>query len=134
MADFPRNLGELRHINRLRFWPMTSVLKEKYLMEHEDAELLSSFLMPMMHYYPDARATAAELVKHPWLDGVVVQGEVEMHHAEMNRLGASPTTVTTVTTGVTREGKGKDKDGVEGLEEVSRLGPSVAGMVGMGRI
>jgi serine/threonine-protein kinase SRPK3 len=48
---------------------MMSVLKEKYLMEHEDAELLTSFLMPMMHYYPDTRASAAELVKHPWLDG-----------------------------------------------------------------
>ena len=115
---------------------MTSVLKEKYLMEHEDAELLSSFLMPMMHYYPDARATAAELVKHPWLDGVVVQGEMEMHHAEMNKMRASPTTTTTTAaaTGEGREGKGKDKDGADILDEVSRLGPSVAGLVGMGRI
>ena len=65
---------------------MISVLKEKYLMEHEDAELLSSFLVPMMHYYPDSRATAAELVNHPWLKDVVVQGEVEMHYKELERL------------------------------------------------
>ncbi|NXD32219.1 SRPK kinase, partial [Spelaeornis formosus] len=61
--------GELRNINRLRLWPMISVLKEKYLMEHDDAELLTSFLVPMMNYYPDQRATAADLIKHPWLDG-----------------------------------------------------------------
>ncbi|ORY35357.1 kinase-like domain-containing protein [Naematelia encephala] len=120
--------GELRHINRLRFWPMLSVLKEKYLMEHEDAELLTSFILPMMHYYPDARATAAELVKHPWLDGVVVQGEIEIaeanHRAEAERIKA-------LQAGQEQGDKGKEK---VGLEDVLHLGPAVKGMVGMGRI
>jgi len=105
---------------------MISVLTEKYLMEHEDAKTLSAFLVPMMHFYPDARATAAELVRHPWLKGVVVQGEVEMHHAEKERLRALAE--------ATREGKGKEREGGVGVEQVTGLGPPVMGMVGMGRI
>jgi len=110
---------------------MISVLKEKYLMEQDDAELLASFLTPMLHYHPDQRATAAESVKHPWLDGVVVQGDLEMaersHKAEIERLQALQ---------ASREGEGseaRDRTPVP-LEEVAKLGPSVKGMVGMGRI
>jgi serine/threonine-protein kinase SRPK3 len=123
----PRSpLGELRHINRLRLWPLMSVLKEKYLMEPAEAELLSSFLMPMLHYYPDSRATAAEMVKHPWLQGVVVQGELEMAGREA-AAGA--------TTAGAGPGAGAGAGGAQGaLEEVLRLGPAVNGMVGMGRI
>ncbi|WWC71736.1 uncharacterized protein I206_105694 [Kwoniella pini CBS 10737] len=117
--------GELRHISRLRFWPMISVLKEKYLMEHSDAELLSSFLMPMLHYYPDSRATAAELVNHPWLDGVVVQGELEMaHNRHQSEVAQS-----------SEAGKsGESRGPPVPLQDVLGLGPSVKGMVGMGRI
>jgi serine/threonine-protein kinase SRPK3 len=107
-----------------------SVLKEKYLMEAADAELLTSFLLPMLHYYPDSRATAAEMVKHPWLDGVVVQGELEMaekmHVAEVERLRA-------LQAGGTGAGAGAGEERVS-MEDVIRLGPAVQGMVGMGRI
>ncbi|WRT68222.1 uncharacterized protein IL334_005198 [Kwoniella shivajii] len=129
--------GELRHISRLRFWPMTSVLKEKYLMEQEDAELLSSFIMPMLHYYPDSRATAAELVNHPWLNGVVVQGELEMaqnfHRAEMEKIRAQRGE--NGSENEDAQGKGQNtENGGGSLKEVLGLGPSVKGMVGMGRI
>jgi serine/threonine-protein kinase SRPK3 len=108
-----------------------SVLKEKYLMEPAEAELLTSFLLPMLHYYPDSRGTAAELAKHPWLDGVVVQGELDMaenlHKAEVERLRASQ--------------KGQGEGSASGkapekvpFEEIAKLGPAVKGMVGMGRI
>lgn len=95
-------------------------------MEHDDAELLVSFLVPMMHYYPDSRATAAELVKHPWLDGVVVQGDLEMaernHKAEAERIKAL-------------QGKNADKAKEKvPFEEIAKLGPTLKGMVGMGRI
>lgn len=116
--------GELRNINRLRLWPMISVLKEKYLMEHDDAELLTSFLVPMMNYYPDQRATAADLIKHPWLDGVVVQGDLEMaeraHRAEIERLQGAK--------------EAHEKGPRVPIEEIAKLGPPVKGMVGMGRI
>ncbi|KAK4684575.1 serine/threonine-protein kinase SRPK3, partial [Tremellales sp. Uapishka_1] len=116
--------GDLRHIQRLRFWPLTSVLTEKYLMERADADLLASFLVPMLHYYPDSRATAAELVKHPWLEGVVVQGEVEMEELRQSELRRS-----------SEKGKERETGGAGGaLEEVLNLGGPVAGLSGMGRI
>lgn len=97
-------------------------------MEHEDAEVLTSFLVPMMHYYPDTRATAAELLKHPWLEGVVVQGEIDMaervHRLEVDRIRAQ----------AVADAKGKEKAPPVSIDEVAQLGPSVKGLVGMGRI
>ncbi|THG95024.1 hypothetical protein EW145_g8035 [Phellinidium pouzarii] len=40
--------------------------------------MLSSFLSPMLRLYPDKRARASELVHHAWLDGIIVQGEIEL--------------------------------------------------------
>jgi len=126
---FKRN-GELRHISRLRFWTLLSVLREKYLMEQDDAEMLSSFLLPMLHYYPDSRATAAELVKHPWLGGVLVHGEMEMAARERERLRSEAERVRAAQQGQPVS----PEDRRAALEEVLQLGPAVTGMVGMGRI
>ena len=162
-------LGELRHISRLRYWPLDLVLKEKYLMEAEEAELLSSFLMPMMHFYPEGRASAAEMVNHPWLKGVVVLGEEEMaeqarmRELEVDRLkalrnqstnssaaGSSSNTARNSTSSqgqpaVQGDGEadapkgegsagGSSTSAKRALDDVMKLGPSVKGMVGMGRI
>ena len=51
--------GELRHIRSLRFWPLERVLIEKYAMPPEDAVGLASFLIPMLDFAPEKRATAA---------------------------------------------------------------------------
>lgn len=130
--DMFNRRGELRHINRLRFWPLLSVLKEKYLMDAEEAELLSSFLLPMLHYYPDSRATAAELVKHPWLDGVIVEGDLQIakrnHEMEVERLRALDSAASEAGDS---EASGSAR---AALEEALRLGPTVAGLSGMGRI
>lgn len=91
LGDFPKNLafsgkysadifnrrGELRHINKLRFWPMISVLQEKYLMPYEEANKLSSFLLPMLRLNPEKRASAKEMLEHEWLHGILVEGELE---------------------------------------------------------
>lgn len=71
-------LGELRHIQKLRFWPLGSVLHEKYLLPKDEAELIASFLNPMLRLHPDKRAKAGEMKDHAWLDGVVVQGEIDV--------------------------------------------------------
>lgn len=136
--DMFNRRGELRHIQRLRFWPLLSVLKEKYLMEAEEAELLTSFLLPMLHYYPDSRATAAELLKHPWLDGVVVQGDLEMakreHEREVERLRALESDKPKpAAAAAPAAAAGAGAPGAA-LDEIIKLGPPVAGMVGMGRI
>ena len=49
------------------FRPLESVLVEKYEWSEEDAEELSSFLLPMLDYVQENRATAAQCLEHPWL-------------------------------------------------------------------
>lgn len=92
VGDFPQSLafsgkyssrffsrkGELRHINKLRFWPLEDVLHDKYEFTRETAQTIASFLGPMLRLSPEKRAGAGELVHHRWLDGVVVQGEVDV--------------------------------------------------------
>ena len=47
---------------------MKSVLIEKYKFKQKEAEALSSFMMPMLEYYPEKRISAQDLLKHPWLN------------------------------------------------------------------
>lgn len=92
VGEFPKNLafsgkysseffnrkGELRHIQKLRYWPLEAVLHDKYLLPKEQADMITSFLSPMLRLHPDKRARASELVHHAWLDGIVVQGELDV--------------------------------------------------------
>ena len=71
-------LGELRHINKLRYWPLDCVLHDKYLFPKAEADAIASFLTPMLRLHPDKRAKASDLVHHNWLDGVLVQGEIDV--------------------------------------------------------
>ena len=71
--DFFTRQGELRHIRKLRMWPMDAVLREKYNYSASDAAALADFLVPMLHFVPERRATAAESLQHPWLTGAAFQ-------------------------------------------------------------
>jgi len=71
-------LGELRHINKLKFWPLEAVLHDKYLFPKDEADAISAFLIPMLDLHPERRARASELVHHTWLEGVTVQGEIDV--------------------------------------------------------
>lgn len=75
--EFFNRQGELRHINKLRYWPLRSVLREKYILPPDQADLISSFLLPMLRLEPERRAKAGELTHHAWFDGIVVRGEIE---------------------------------------------------------
>ncbi|KAF8839081.1 kinase-like protein [Paxillus ammoniavirescens] len=77
-SEFFNRKGELRHINKLRFWPLEAVLHDKYLFPKEEADAIASFLSPMIRLFPDRRAKASELVHHQWLEGIVVQGEIDV--------------------------------------------------------
>ncbi|KAI0657078.1 kinase-like domain-containing protein [Cubamyces menziesii] len=77
-SDFFNRRGELRHIQKLRFWPLDAVLHDKYLLPKEEADMIASFLNPMLRLHPDKRAKASELIHHAWLDGIVVQGEIDI--------------------------------------------------------
>jgi len=77
-SEFFNRKGELRHINKLRYWPLDCVLHDKYLFPKEEADAIASFLTPMLRLHPDKRAKAADLVHHNWMDGVLVQGEIDV--------------------------------------------------------
>lgn len=78
MSILITQLGELRHINKLRYWPLEAVLHDKYLFPKEEADAIGSFLTPMLRLHPDKRAKAGDLFHHNWVDGVVVQGEIDV--------------------------------------------------------
>ena len=54
-----------------------------YLFPKEGADAIASFRTLMLRLHPDKRAKASDLVHHNWLDGVLVQGEIDViRHAE----------------------------------------------------
>ncbi|CAE6400308.1 unnamed protein product [Rhizoctonia solani] len=78
-------LGELRHIHKLRYWPIESILHDKYLLSRADSDSIASFLTPMMNLHPEKCARAIDMVNHPWLDGIIVQGELDVLKSERLR-------------------------------------------------
>ncbi|KAJ7761010.1 kinase-like protein [Mycena metata] len=94
-SEFFNRRGELRHISKLRFWPLDLVLRDKYSFPKPEADALASFLTPMLRLHPDKRAKASELVHHNWLEGVAVQGELDVirraeRNDEMAAMGLAP--------------------------------------------
>ncbi|KAF9934876.1 serine/threonine protein kinase, CMGC group [Linnemannia zychae] len=81
MGNFPKKLalsgkysqdlfnrkGELRHIHKLRMWPLQDVIHEKYLMPRPEADFLADFLNKMLVLDPTQRTSAEQMVQHPWL-------------------------------------------------------------------
>lgn len=50
--------GNLRRIKDLRFWPVKKVLTDKYMIRDDEAQAFSDFLIPMLEWHHDGRATA----------------------------------------------------------------------------
>ena len=61
-------LGELRNIKKLKPWNLYNVLIEKYEWDPILARNFTDFLLPMLHYNPAHRSTAAQCLQHPWLE------------------------------------------------------------------
>ncbi len=61
------SLGELRHITKLKPWPLFEVLIEKYEWDHQVAEEFSDWLLPMLAFDKNERATAEQCLNHPFL-------------------------------------------------------------------
>ncbi|KAF1390853.1 hypothetical protein PFLUV_G00062400 [Perca fluviatilis] len=66
-AEYFSRRGDLRRVGPLRFWRLYDVLVEKYHFFLEDATGFSDFLLRMLDYHPERRATAAQCLRHPWL-------------------------------------------------------------------
>ncbi|KAK2898256.1 hypothetical protein Q8A67_009674 [Cirrhinus molitorella] len=60
--------GELRHIANLKPWGLFEVLLEKYEWPLDQAAQFSDFLLTMLEFLPENRATAAECLQHPWIN------------------------------------------------------------------
>ena len=112
--------GELRHIQKLRFWPLGDVLHDKYLLPKEEADMIGSFLTPMLRLIPEKRAKASELIHHAWLEGIVVQGEIDVI-----RRAEDADTRRRAVAGAPRQDKGKaidgtaDEDAMKPVDEAS---------------
>ena len=59
--------GHLRKIRGLNYWPLIRVLVEKYRFKRSEAEPWADFLMQTFTWDPEKRATAQQLLEHPWL-------------------------------------------------------------------
>jgi len=65
--DFFNNSAKLKHIKKLRMWPLTEVLQEKYKWPAEQANEMAEFLLPMLTWQPSQRQPASEALKHSWV-------------------------------------------------------------------
>ncbi|EER19662.1 Serine/threonine-protein kinase SRPK1, putative [Perkinsus marinus ATCC 50983] len=74
--------GQLRHIKNLRHWGLHDVLLQKYNLSRKDATELTDFLLPMLNMDPSKRATAEQMLKHPWLRGIPCGGSEEFDDEE----------------------------------------------------
>jgi len=120
-SEFFNRKGELRHINKLRFWPLESVLHDKYLFPKEEADAIASFLSPMLRLYPDRRAKASELVHHQWLEGIVVQGEIDViRRAEEEEAARRRHSQRQITGGEESPVRKSDADAMKPVEEDPR--------------
>jgi serine/threonine protein kinase len=59
--------GQLKRIKGLNYWPLHKVLQEKYRFKEQEAIAFADFLMPMLIWDPEKRASAQYLLSHPWL-------------------------------------------------------------------
>ncbi len=60
--------GKMKNITGLNYWPLKKVLEEKYRIKEDEADAFADFLLKMIEWYPSKRATAQEMLKHPWLN------------------------------------------------------------------
>ncbi|KAL9252237.1 kinase dsk1-like protein [Drosera capensis] len=103
--DYFNRHGDLRHIRRLRFWPLNKVLMEKYDLSEKEANGMADFLVPILNFDPDKRPSAGQCLIHPWLDAGPHLLEPSM--PPLNNQSAEPTG---------SEKKRREKDEREAME------------------
>ena len=63
---FEKN-GEIKKLRPISYMPLKELLMKKYYIKENEANALTDFLMPMLEYYPEKRASAQKMLEHPWL-------------------------------------------------------------------
>ncbi|KAF8700763.1 hypothetical protein HU200_034119 [Digitaria exilis] len=59
--------GDLKRIRRLKMSSIECILVDKYKISESDAREFANFVCPLLDFAPEKRPTAAECLKHPWL-------------------------------------------------------------------
>ena len=59
--------GKMRRKKEIKYIPLKEILVKKYHFKENEAQALTDFLLPMLEFYPERRASARELLRHPWL-------------------------------------------------------------------
>lgn len=70
--------GELRNIHKLRLWKLTDVLYEKYHFTRQESEEIGDFILPMIEINPDRRASAQEMLEHPWIKDIDLDDDKDL--------------------------------------------------------
>ncbi|KAL7414294.1 kinase-like domain-containing protein [Mrakia frigida] len=83
-AEIFNRKAELRHISKLRSWPLHAVLQDKYGYEKSEAVAFAEFLSPMLNVDGRKRVEARTMVGHPWLKEVV-EGEKGVEELVLRR-------------------------------------------------
>ena len=83
-SEYFNRWGELRNIQKLRPRSLVEVLKE-YHYSNEEAEMLASFLLPMLELNPKRRADAGGMSNHPWL-----RDAKGLENIKVNRVPGAP--------------------------------------------
>jgi len=68
--DFFNRRGELRAIRDLQDWTLENVLTDKYKWDMKEAKEMADFILPMLEFIPEKRGTAAQMLKHKWIQDV----------------------------------------------------------------
>ncbi|KAJ7112560.1 kinase-like domain-containing protein [Mycena epipterygia] len=80
-SSFSDSRGRSWRIKMLSPSPLPSVLHDKHHFSQSEVNSIANFLLPMLELNPAARATAEELLLHPWLCDIPdVDGKNEDGH------------------------------------------------------
>lgn len=66
--EYFNRYGDLRNIDNTKYVGIAKLLHRKYQFSHEISRNVADFLRPMLEINPVKRATAAECLRHPFLD------------------------------------------------------------------
>ncbi|XP_053144445.1 SRSF protein kinase 1-like isoform X1 [Hemicordylus capensis] len=67
-SPFFRRQGALLRMSWISSYDLYHTLTDKYSWPKHQAAALASFLLPMLEYAPEKRATAEKCLQHPWLN------------------------------------------------------------------
>jgi serine/threonine protein kinase len=87
--------GKMRRIKEIKYIPLKEILVKKYHFKEDEAQALTDFLLPMLEFYPERRASARELLRHPWLtmppnyDYLMSEAEIFKMTMKENLLGTN---------------------------------------------